>query len=63
MDEMDKKCERCGAKPEGEYDLLDYCAKCSRDLCEACMAKGCCGHVPARSGSQDDETAFSKMEL
>jgi hypothetical protein len=23
-----KKCERCGAGPRGEYDLLDYCAKC-----------------------------------
>lgn len=55
---MNKKCERCGAKrsrPDaGPYDLLDYCAHCSKDLCDACMAKGCCGHVPADSGLATD---------
>ncbi len=49
-----KECERCGARPVGEYALLDYCAMCSADLCGACMAKGCCGNVPAVSGSADD---------
>jgi hypothetical protein len=49
-----KECERCGAKPVGEYGLLDYCAECSADLCAACMATGCCGNVPATSGSVDD---------
>lgn len=49
-----KKCERCGAAPEGEYGLLDYCATCSKDLCGACMAKGCCGKVPAESGQSND---------
>lgn len=49
----EKRCERCGKQPQG-YDLLDYCAECSRDLCDDCMAAGCCGHVPARSGTTDD---------
>lgn len=60
----DKKvCERCGAaRPSpgaGEYELFDYCAECSRDLCDKCMAEGCCGHKPARSGTgaDDRETA------
>jgi hypothetical protein len=47
-------CERCGASPDGEYGLHDYCAECSRNLCDACAAKGCCGHVPALSGMDDD---------
>lgn len=51
---MEKRCERCGKGPNGEYGLLDYCAVCSRDLCDACMAKGCCGNVPARSGERAD---------
>lgn len=52
---MEKTCERCGASPEGEYGLLDYCAHCSKDLCDNCMSKGCCGHVPAESGMESDE--------
>ena len=55
---MEKVCERCRAsKPSpgaSPFDGLDYCAECSRDLCDACMEKGCCGHVPARSGMADD---------
>jgi hypothetical protein len=52
-----KKCERCGAKPEGKYGLLDYCAQCSKDLCPKCMAKGCCGKIPADSGQAADDAA------
>lgn len=52
-----KTCENCGAPPEGEYGLVDYCAECSRDLCPKCMAKGCCGNVPARSGMAEDGMA------
>lgn len=48
---MNKVCERCGAKspsPDaGPYALFAYCVYCSRDLCDACVAKGCCGKVPA----------------
>lgn len=54
-----KTCERCGAKPAGDYGLLDYCAHCSTDLCPKCMADGCCGHVPALSGealAAEDDT-------
>lgn len=47
------KCERCGASVKG-WDLLDYCANCSKNLCESCMGKGCCGNVPAISGSAVD---------
>lgn len=47
------KCERCGAATKG-YGLWDYCAHCSRNLCDQCMAKGCCGHVPADSGEKAD---------
>jgi hypothetical protein len=37
-------------------DMLDYCAKCSRDLCDACMESGCCGHKPALSGTEHDHS-------
>lgn len=50
---MPKQCERCGKEPVG-YDLLDYCAECSRDLCDKCMELGCCGHIPAISGDAED---------
>lgn len=48
-------CEKCGAKkPAGSYELFDYCAVCSKTLCPKCMEKGCCGNVPAKSGSAED---------
>jgi hypothetical protein len=54
------RCERCGAKPEASGsdlpNLHDYCATCSRNLCEACMAAGCCGTTPAVSGQATDDT-------
>jgi hypothetical protein len=46
------ECERCG-KFVGLLNT-DYCAHCSKDLCNDCMAKGCCGHFPAESGSLRD---------
>lgn len=49
-------CERCGATPKGQYDLFDYCALCSKNLCPKCMEEGCCGKVPAKSGMDDDDT-------
>lgn len=49
-----KKCEGCEAAPPDDYGLLDYCAICSRDLCDACMNTGCCGNVPALSGTDQD---------
>ena len=49
-----KECERCEAIPAGEFELLDYCAKCSKDLCDDCMKAGCCGAVPAVSGMGED---------
>lgn len=51
-------CERCGATPTS-YELLDYCATCSKNLCADCMKAGCCGAVPAASGAghdHDEET-------
>lgn len=49
------QCERCGKRtvPSG-YEMFDYCAECSRNLCEACMERGCCGNVPAKSGMEAD---------
>jgi hypothetical protein len=45
-------CERCGAKADpSSFDLMDYCLSCSKNLCAKCMAKGCCGKVPAESGN------------
>ncbi len=49
------KCERCGKRSREEtYELFDYCAECSANLCPACMKKGCCGHEPAKSGQEQD---------
>jgi hypothetical protein len=53
------KCERCGKSPVG-YELHDYCRSCSKNLCAECMAKGCCGHVPAQSGQEDDALIAEK---
>ncbi len=49
-------CERCTATTSG-YQLFDYCASCSKNLCEKCMTKGCCGRSPAASGSADEREA------
>lgn len=52
---MSNNCERCGATvPPDSFDLLDYCAKCSKNLCPKCMVNGCCGKVPAESGMNAD---------
>jgi hypothetical protein len=46
-------CERCGAPPpvitEGVfkgYHEFRYCAFCSKDLCEKCLATGTCRETP-----------------
>lgn len=50
------ECERCRVRMEPEsYELFDYCAVCSKNLCNACMKKGCCGNVPAISGEETVE--------
>lgn len=51
---MKKKCEKCGTPAPNGFALLDYCAICSKDLCEDCMARGHCGNVPAKSGAVED---------
>jgi hypothetical protein len=60
------QCERCGKRPVpvGEMDLglLDYCAVCSKDLCDECMAEGCCGNVPALSGTEENDKPMSEEE-
>lgn len=54
-----RDCENCGAGvAPGSYELYDYCAACSKNLCGACMAKGCCGHTPAKSGSEADADSY-----
>lgn len=49
------RCEECNRVTSG-YELFDYCAECSVNLCPACMERGHCGHVPAISGSDDDHS-------
>ena len=49
-------CEKCGKKASGKYELLDYCAKCSKNLCDDCMAAGHCGETPAKSGMDADQS-------
>lgn len=55
------RCERCSAGTSG-YELHDYCRSCGKNLCDGCMAKGCCGWVPALSGMADDEEAIVVAE-
>lgn len=47
-------CERCRRSTTG-LRLHDYCRKCSKNLCDSCMAHGCCGTVPALSGMDEDD--------
>lgn len=51
------KCERCNTTL---VELPDYCAECGKNLCDECMDEGCCGCVPAESGSEDDWNVFVK---
>lgn len=51
MPEREHKCEGCLKVIDWPSD---YCAHCSRNLCPACMQRGCCGHVPADSGQEAD---------
>lgn len=55
-------CERCRAAPEG-FGLHDYCEACSKNLCEKCMADGCCGSVPAKSGMAADDVPLSERTV
>jgi len=55
------QCEGCGSEvPAHSYELYDYCAYCSKNLCPACMEKGCCENVPAKSGAEAD---FDESDL
>lgn len=55
------KCERCG-KATDAYELFDYCAVCSKNLCPTCLRDGRCAptrnergghhHVPANHGGE-----------
>lgn len=49
-----QKCERCPVQLTG-FNLPDYCATCGKNLCAKCMARGCCGKVPAASGMATDD--------
>lgn len=49
-----KACEKCGKTHPNPYGMWDYCAECSRILCDECAKEGCCGHVPMQSGIAED---------
>lgn len=50
-----QQCHRCKTKFESSNSwFMDYCAICSQSLCDDCMASGCCGSLPARSGRKVD---------
>jgi hypothetical protein len=57
-----RRCERCGISATGPYQLLDYCATCAKNLCTICMTRGCCGKVPAESGSEADAEPLENEE-
>ena len=55
------KCEKCDVELDPQsYDLMDYCAECSKNLCGSCMKKGCCNNIPAKSGCEEDNCDLSK---
>lgn len=57
-------CERCQSEvPASSYELYDYCAHCSKNLCPACMEKGCCGNVPAQGGAEADFPEEVELEV
>lgn len=60
MDENESKCEGCGCPYSLDKD--DYCAKCGKNLCLACMKKGCCGQQPAKSGLEQDHSGEGDEE-
>jgi hypothetical protein len=35
---------------------VGYCEVCSRNLCDECLAEGCCGNIPALDGEREDAT-------
>lgn len=43
-------CDRCGTTTD-EAHQFDFCAECGADLCPGCFAVGCCGLIPAPSGT------------
>ena len=45
-------CCKCDAPRER---WLDFCAICGLTQCAKCEAAGCCGFVPMKSGSFDDD--------
>jgi hypothetical protein len=54
-----KLCERCGRSTDqltaNRFELFDYCAVCSKNLCNDCMEDGCCGNKPALSGTEEED--------
>lgn len=62
-------CERCGAPPPvikeghfaGQSGMHDYCAHCSKDLCDPCLAAGRCRDSP--DGKHHPETDPEDLDL
>ena len=52
------QCEHCGSFPpkeDGSWAMHDYCAKCSKDLCETCMQKPCQEGGAHQAANEEDE--------
>jgi len=60
---MGANCERCRRTHPNEYGLWDFCARCSKDLCDACMEKGCCKNTPALSGMEGDNPEEDEIAM
>ena len=56
-------CERCKADANVDsFNLYDFCAMCSKNLCDDCMEEGCCENTPAISGLGAEEAATDAYE-
>ena len=58
---MNNLCERCGKNASAAEVGWDWCATCGRTLCPSDMVKGCCGVVPAASGSTQAQAHLDEV--
>ena len=55
-DDHGRECEGCKALPPGsQFNLHDYCAYCSKNLCEECMKKPCKARASGGTHEAEDQ--------